>query len=1100
MADSTKVTAQVTPDTTLPNNTVVLLNGNLIDIKGGTRPENGANLFHSLQNFSVESGQTARFIHHSGIQNIINRVTGGSISHINGTIQTLIDGTRDKGNANIFIINPQGIIFGGDAKLDIGGSFFASTADSIVFEDGSFYSAVNPQPTPLLTISVPTGLQYNSSSPGDITVQGNGNNLFFDSNTFATDRSNRPGGLQVSLGKTLALVGGNVNLSGGNITAEQGRIEIGAVQGEGLVKLNPSDSGGNFDYSQVRNFQDINLTGAASIDVSGNRGGEVQVMGRNISLVDGSAILGNTTGDSTGGNLSFQATDTLQVIGVNPNFDLSFSTTISTDVEFAATGNGGKIVIDTKNLIVADGGQIGSGTFGAGDGGIIDIQAEDIQLISGGFGPSGIFTTGEFGTGNGGAVVIKTDNLLVEEGAAISSDTFSDGNAGNIDITAKDIQLVGTAFGEFPSTLSTNSFSPTGNGGNIKVKTETLKLVDGAQIQTSTVGSGNAGALDIQAEQIEIFGGSPAGKFSGIFANVEESADGNGGLIKIQTESLQLLSAGQISTRAFGSGNGGTLDIKAEDILVSGFIDNTPSGLFSSANFGVGGDVNIQTTNLNVSQGGQIAASTFGVGNAGNLTVKAEVVNLSGFVDNGRSGLFSTAIVGTGNGGKLTVETNQLTIRDGATISASNFSSRNPDIKPGEGTAGDIEITANILELDNSNSQEAASITASTFAGTGGNVTLNVEEIFARNGSQITAEARGIGDGGNLNLITNNLQLETGGLLSTNTIATGNAGIINVQANNVQGDGVGSGIFSQTTADSAGDGGKINLKSNTLTLSNAAAISTSSQGTGNAGTIDINATRINLLSNGQITTNSTNLGQAGNINILFERLETNQGQITATSEQTGGGDITLTATASEIFLQNNSLISTSVFDSTGGGGNITITADVIAGLENSDIRANAVFGAGGNIQINTKGLFTSPDSDISASSSFGVDGNVEINRTEEEKLKVQKLPDKLFDYSRLISRACKPITNSFTIIAQGLPLNPTEKLISPTIWSDLRGQTPPKTINTTTINNLHQQTQPSQLLEAQGWVVNAKGKIELVTNSPQVNAHVSQNIQGNCQS
>ena len=740
--------ADIIADDTLPNNTVVSTpNGNSIEITGGTKPENGGNLFHSFTNFSLQSNETVRFIHESDIQNIINRITGGSISNVDGTIQTLIDGTTDnKGSANFFIINPSGIIFGENAKLDIGGSFFASTAESIKFADGSFYSAVNSQGTPLLTIDIPMGLQYGSNS-GDITVRGPGSNISFDFDTFSTDRSDRTLGLQVLPGKTLALVGGNVILSGGNLTTEQGRVELGSVQGEGLVNLISTTSGWNLDYEQVNNFQDINLAAAASVDVSGNGGGEVQVIGRNISLTDGSAILANTAGDSVGGTLNIKATETLEVVGVS--FELPLSTTMSTDVEFGATGNGGKIQIDAKSLIVADGGQIGSGTFGTGDGGVVEVKAENIELNFGGaFGPSGLFTTAEFGTGNSGDIFIETDSLLVTQGATISSQTFSDGNAGSVNIQAQDIKLVGTAFDEFPSNLSTSSFSSTANGGSIKLETDTLTIIDGAQIQASTFGSGNAGELEIQAKQIEISGASPQEVLSGIFATVEEGADGNGGSIAIQTESLRLFDGGQINTNALGSGNGGTLEVKASEIEVSGFIGSSPSALFSDTNLGQGGNLNIDTTTLRLSGGAQIGSTTFGEGNAGNLNIQAKEIDLSGFVSElGSTGLFSTAIVGTGNGGLLNVTADKLNVRDGAIVSVSNFSSRNPDTPAGTGDAGSLKITATEIFLNND-----TSLQAEVNAGDRGNIFLDTDLILMRHGSNITVNALGTANGGNITI------------------------------------------------------------------------------------------------------------------------------------------------------------------------------------------------------------------------------------------------------------------------------------------------------------------------------------------------------------
>ena len=206
---------QIDADGTLQSNVNNLGNG-LYSITGGTRPNNGTNLFHSLGNFSVEIGDTARFVHDAGVENIITRITGGSPSNIDGTIQTLIDETRTQASsANLFLINPQGIIFGPNATLDIGGSLIGSTADSIKFADGTIFSA--SKPNPVLSIDVPIGLQY-GAEPGNIIVEGTGNRTGFTDpsiNDYSLRKKSRPPGLQVSEGKTLALIGGNIALDGG---------------------------------------------------------------------------------------------------------------------------------------------------------------------------------------------------------------------------------------------------------------------------------------------------------------------------------------------------------------------------------------------------------------------------------------------------------------------------------------------------------------------------------------------------------------------------------------------------------------------------------------------------------------------------------------------------------------------------------------------------------------------------------------------------------------------------------------------------------------------------------------------------------------------
>ncbi len=131
-------------------------NGNVSEITGGeTR---GSNLFHSFQDFSVGTGNEAFFDNANDISNIFSRVTGGNISNIDGLI-------RANGSADLFLINPAGIIFGENARLDIGGSFYGSTASSILFENGEF-SAADLENPPLLTVNAPIGLGFRDEPGG----------------------------------------------------------------------------------------------------------------------------------------------------------------------------------------------------------------------------------------------------------------------------------------------------------------------------------------------------------------------------------------------------------------------------------------------------------------------------------------------------------------------------------------------------------------------------------------------------------------------------------------------------------------------------------------------------------------------------------------------------------------------------------------------------------------------------------------------------------------------------------------------------------------------------------------------------------------------
>ena len=232
--------AQILPDTTLPKNSMVEIEGMLQRITGGTQA--GSNLFHSFEQFNLDTVGTAYFDNALTIDNIITRVTGGQLSNIDGLI-------RANGNANLFLLNPSGIIFGPNARLDIGGSFLGSTAESLLFEDGSIFRTTEPNAPPLLTVSVPIGLQFDRN-PGGIRVEGSGHRL-----TSPQDPTLSPlervthGGLQVQPGRTLALVGGNVTLDGGLLTAPSGRIDIGsAIQGQ--VNLTPTSFGWRLEYPE----------------------------------------------------------------------------------------------------------------------------------------------------------------------------------------------------------------------------------------------------------------------------------------------------------------------------------------------------------------------------------------------------------------------------------------------------------------------------------------------------------------------------------------------------------------------------------------------------------------------------------------------------------------------------------------------------------------------------------------------------------------------------------------------------------------------------------------------------------------------------------
>lgn len=742
--------AQIVPDTSLPINSTVTNSGNTDTINGGTKA--GSNLFHSFREFSVPTGGTAIFNNSIDIQNIITRVTGSSISNIDGLLQA-------NGTANLFLINPNGIIFGANAQLKIPGSFLASTADSLIFADGTLFSVKNPQNNPLLTISVPIGLQLGTVNP--IVVQGPGQNLLEDETGAIVRENNRVVGLAVEPGRSLVLAGADIQLQGGNLTAPAGRISLLAVR-NGEARTPNNESLFNSDILPLRDASlgNIEMSQKATVDASGTRGGDIQLAGRNIRLTEGSAVLSLTREAEMGGNLSVTAAEAIEIIGSPDGQRSGFL------LETIGEGNGGNLQISARNLLLRDGGQATTSTFGNGSAGNVRVDVSELIEATGTTPdgePGGLLAQTQ-SAGAAGNLTINTGRLLVSDGALVSTTAvgIGSGNAGNFTVNATEsVEVIGidTPGNSQPSGLS-SSTEGEGVGGELRIDTKRLILRDGGQVFSSTSGAGKAGDLQVNAsESIVISGGNEQG--SGILASVLSPATGNGGSLTVETRQLIVRDGAQIGSGTFSSGQGANVLVTVRDFVeLRGTSSNGfPSGIFTQVDDenarGNGGNLTVNTRQLRVLDGAQISAGTRGIGRGGNVTVNAqesvELSGTSGTLDSETNRPFTSGLFartrGAGNAGGVSIFTDRLTVRNGAEAAV--------DARLRGGDAGNLEIRSREIRLLN-----GGVLTAETAVGEGGNIRINASAIQMRDRSRISTTAGtsdAPGNGGNINIKTDTI-------------------------------------------------------------------------------------------------------------------------------------------------------------------------------------------------------------------------------------------------------------------------------------------------------------------------------------------------------
>ncbi len=590
--------AQIIPDNSLgAESSIVTPNVNIKDIPSD-RIDGGAirgvNLFHSFREFNIGEGQGAYFTNPIGIENILSRVTGTNPSNILGTLGVL-------GNAKLFLINPNGIVFGSNAKLDMGGSFVASTASAIKFADGLLFSATKPSDSPLLSIDIPIGLQYRGNE-ASIQVQGSS--------------------LSVPNGETLALVGGTLNLENTSLRIPGGRVELGGLAGQGTVGLNLDGNHLRLSFPDNVPRADVSLDKRTNVNVRAGGSGSIAINAQNVNVAGKTRLqaginsgLNTDTNQSQGQPIKINATGAINLT------DESF---ISNIVAVGAIGQGSDINITAGSLSITKGAFVAASTFGQGNAGNVNIHVGNTVFIDGVSSSntllcqeecsSGVYSRVEStGRGTGGNINITTGSLSVTNGARLGTSTLGNGDAGNVNIHARStVSFDGVGRNGYSSgAASTVASGAIGNGRNVNITAESLSVTNGAVVGASTSGQGNGGNITLNINNLEVLDGG-----------------------QVLTTSFSSYKAGNITINTTGritlAGSNPT-NVDRRNQFGSDTVLNVgpASGLYantSERSLGEGGNVTVNTPALIVRDGAQVSVSNQGSGNGGNITIDTGVL------------------------------------------------------------------------------------------------------------------------------------------------------------------------------------------------------------------------------------------------------------------------------------------------------------------------------------------------------------------------------------------------------------------------------------------------------------------------------------------
>ena len=979
-------------------NTIVSKEGVTFNITGGT--VNRDNLFHSFGAFNLNSGERAIF-NDSGIQNTIGRITGGSHSWIDGSIQSQAE--------NLYLINPEGFFFGPNASLDLKGSFHVTTADYLRMDNGDQFSAI-PVDNELLSSASPEAFGFLDSDIAQITIEGNINHTGIGFSRFILPDD-----------KKLSLVGGNISLKSAFLLAPAGDIHIYSVLSKGEVVKSESgmsvvadtkgmitisdqsiidlsgDHAGSL-YIEADSF-DMNQSIVYSDTLSDQNGGAIDILANRISIKNTSEIVSITLGTGKACDINIRATEEIQFSciqdDVNRNFLNNIIQTSSNDLSSNA-GDAGNIWIAARNISSINT-LIASHTMSTGRSGDITIKASGLarfetdQLLSGNYSP-GFYSleNKSFSTGKAGNILIDAQNISFNLCNGISMTSILPNTYGNIQVNAS--ESINFSHARILSI----------NGGNVDLSSKNINFNQGALIVSGTESENDGGNISLKAEQTVLFQGTHGIGYEyedilfmlqwnssgiGLYSRLLDESAGDTGNLLIDANQVFFKDGAHIISETKGPGNGGELVIKANDsITFSGEVSDGVNGWGSgiaTRNYDMGQSASLvlEAKTISFLDGAFILSQSDGKGTLGNISLSGtERIHFSGHSQYNHSSKYGEYVKkGFGSSGIALISNYQglaaINQESKLSLSAKNivFDETASILSSTDGShhASDIHIDAlesvkfsgTSREKFGSSGISLVTRSMNELAGSGGDLWIDAEDIQFIDGSFISANTYGNGTGGNVTLNAKNTVTFSGD--SGQRWKDSEQLILSIE-NNTKWNDLYEGKWHWMDNFIFFNMGVLNpedMRSKEGNLLFPTTIFLESHGrgdhAGNAGTLSINAKNIYFQNGGGIACSTKGKGNAAMVNLFAEE------------------SIQFTGKGSEPGLSSN-LYAEVDSESNGGDGNlINIQANDLLLADGAKFISTAFGpGRGGDISINLKNTLTVQGADTKGWSSMIASGSV----------------------------------------------------------------------------------------------------------------------------